>query len=108
MTVNAPPEGGACGGDAPGAELDSVFVGRDPVDPGTIAVDPGEIEIDPEYFAGDSVDEMMASVVADPMPMEDPAAVSYDSGESSFGYDDADSYESTDQYAADADDSGSW
>ena len=87
--------------ESPELEIDPVYVGRD-------SVDPGELEMDPEYFAGDSVDVLTASVPADPMPMEDPAPVSYESGESSFAYDDADSYESIDQYATDSDDSGSW
>jgi len=42
------------------------------------------------------------------MPMEDPAPASYESGESSFGYEDASSDESTDPYTADSDDTGSW
>ena len=80
-------------------EMDPEYVGRDPVVPGEIEMDPeyvgrdpvepGEIEMDPEYVGRDPVEQQMAPVPQDPMPMEDPAPVSYESGESSFGYEDA-------------------
>ncbi len=99
-------------------EMDPDYVGRDPVAPGEIEMDPeyvgrdpvapGEIEMDPEYVGRDPVEQQMAPVPQGPMPMEDPAPASFEAGESSFGYEDAGSSESTDPYAADSDDGGAW
>ena len=74
----------------------------------TSTTEPAEIEMDPVYVGRDAFEQQVAPVPEDPMPMEDPASAPYESGESSFGYEDAGSYESTDPNAADSDDGGAW
>ncbi len=74
----------------------------------TSTTEPAEIEMDPVYVGRDAVEQQVAPVPEDPMPIEDPAPAPYESGESSFGYEDAGSYESTDPNAADSDDGGAW
>ena len=97
-------------------EMDPEYVGRDRVEPAEIEMDPeyvgrdrvepAEIEMDPDYVGRDPVELQLAPVPEDPMPFEDPAPTSYESGESSLVYEDAGSYTSTDPYAADGSDDG--